>query len=181
MAEGSTITCQHFAADVNYWIHAVTPSTPLASTSRSCSIVPGRAGPPLAAAIDAAQTLVTRLHIEDTVSVVAHDDQLSVVAPPATRNAHKEDLALARVRGRALRVSRPFTPARARGSWGALKRSLVLLKEILLRGRCRGGCRYRRSVSRQEVLAQDPDLLSGREVPATSLGDLLFATRSSCE
>jgi Ca-activated chloride channel family protein len=50
------------------------------------------AGPPLAAAIEAARTLVRRLRVEDTVSVVAYDGTVRVVAPPATGEA-QEDLA----------------------------------------------------------------------------------------
>lgn len=42
------------------------------------------AGEPLRAARDAAATLVRRLRVEDTVSVVAYDDRVQVVAPPAT-------------------------------------------------------------------------------------------------
>jgi Ca-activated chloride channel family protein len=49
------------------------------------------AGEPLAAAIDAATMLVRRLRVEDSVSVVAYDDDVHVVAPPATGDG-QEDL-----------------------------------------------------------------------------------------
>ena len=48
-------------------------------------------GAPLAAARDAACLLVRRLRTEDTVSVVAYDGQVSVVAQPAT-GEHQEHL-----------------------------------------------------------------------------------------
>lgn len=41
-------------------------------------------GEPLRAAREAAVTLVRRLRLEDTVSVVAYDDRVAVIAPPAT-------------------------------------------------------------------------------------------------
>ena len=41
-------------------------------------------GPPLHAAIQAAQMLVRRLRPEDVVSVVAYDDRVAVVTPPST-------------------------------------------------------------------------------------------------
>src|SRR6185436_10872282 len=42
------------------------------------------AGDKLAAACDAAAMLVQRLHPDDTVSVVAYDDEVTTVAEPAT-------------------------------------------------------------------------------------------------
>jgi Ca-activated chloride channel family protein len=52
------------------------------------SLVVDRSGsmadPPLAAAVDAARTLVRRLRVEDTVIAVASDGTVRVVAPPAT-------------------------------------------------------------------------------------------------
>ncbi|HUF74705.1 MAG TPA: VWA domain-containing protein, partial [Longimicrobiales bacterium] len=48
-------------------------------------------GAPLAAARDAACQLVRRLRTEDTVSVVAYDDRVSIVARPAT-GEHQEHL-----------------------------------------------------------------------------------------
>lgn len=42
------------------------------------------AGEKLAAARDAAATLVRRLRVQDVVSVVAYDDEVTTVAPPAT-------------------------------------------------------------------------------------------------
>ena len=48
-------------------------------------------GEPLQAAIRAAQTLVRRLGPDDVVSVVAYDDDVTVVAPPAT-GRHQDHL-----------------------------------------------------------------------------------------
>ncbi len=48
-------------------------------------------GPPLRAARDAACMLVRRLRTEDTVSVVAYDHEVTVIAPPAT-GAQQEGL-----------------------------------------------------------------------------------------
>jgi len=45
------------------------------------------AGDKLAAARDAAALLVQRLHPDDTVSVVAYDDEVTTVAEPATGSA----------------------------------------------------------------------------------------------
>jgi Ca-activated chloride channel family protein len=44
-------------------------------------------GEPLRAALAAATTLVRRLRVEDIVSVVAYDDEVEVIAPPATGEA----------------------------------------------------------------------------------------------
>jgi Ca-activated chloride channel homolog len=46
-------------------------------------------GPPLRAALEAAAQLVRRLRPEDTVSVVAYDNEVRVVAPPASGEAQE--------------------------------------------------------------------------------------------
>ena len=48
------------------------------------------AGEPLRAAISAAAMLVRRLHMDDVVSVVAYDDEVEVVAKPATGDEQEE-------------------------------------------------------------------------------------------
>lgn len=47
-------------------------------------------GEPLRAAISAAAMLVRRLHMDDVVSVVAYDDEVEVVAKPATGDEQEE-------------------------------------------------------------------------------------------
>lgn len=89
-------------------------------------------GPPLAAARDAACMLVRRLRTEDTVSVVAYDDRVSIVARPATGEEQERlpDYIAAIRSGGTTNLSGGWLAARelvaAHRSGGAVNRILLL-------------------------------------------------------